>query len=129
MDLLLQTVGGPGYRRVLDMALPGAFDHAVASADVFQVEMPNVQRRSLGPSDAERVAQPVLNILGANSVKRVVEGADLVQRWFPASERLLLPRTGHLMMLESSEALADAVGTFFALHPPGAMATSRAGVT
>ena len=76
VDGFLRHVCGDGYRATLERAVPGAFDEALDEADLFfQAEMPAVQQWSFGPDDAERVTQPVLNVLGAESAPRFVEGA------------------------------------------------------
>ena len=71
MDGFLRHVCGDGYRAVLDQVIPDAFDEALDEADLFfQAEMPAVQQWSFGPGDAERISQPVLNVLGAESAPR-----------------------------------------------------------
>jgi len=40
------------------------------------------------------VTQPVLNVLGASTVSRFAEGAELIQSWFPDAERLSIPDAG-----------------------------------
>jgi pimeloyl-ACP methyl ester carboxylesterase len=113
-------VCGDGYRAVLDQVLPDAGDEAVREADLFfQVEMPAVQQWSFGPSDAARVAQPVLNVLGAESASRFAEGSELVQSWFPQAERLSVPDAGHLLMVQNPAPLAQGLTDFFARHPIG----------
>jgi hypothetical protein len=81
--------------------------------------MPAVQRWSFGPSDAEAITQPVLNVLGAESASRFVEGSELVQTWFPQAERLSVPGAGHLLMVQNPTALAQGLNEFFARHPIG----------
>jgi pimeloyl-ACP methyl ester carboxylesterase len=120
VDLFLQTVCGAGYRDTLERVVPGAFGTAVEHADVFfQVEMPVVQQWSFGPAEAASVAQPVLNVAGARTAPRFVEGADLLQGSFPMAERFTLPEAGHLLMVENAKALADALEGFFARHAIG----------
>jgi hypothetical protein len=58
-----------------------------------------VQQWTFGPREAESITQPVLNVLGAESAQRFVEGAELVQSWFPYAERLRVPEVGHLLMV------------------------------
>ena len=65
------------------------------------------------------MAQPVLNVAGARTAPRFVEGADLLQGWFPKAERFTLPGAGHLLMVENAQPLADALEGFFARHPIG----------
>jgi hypothetical protein len=82
VDGFLRHVCGDGYREPLGRAVPGAFDEAMAEADLFfQAEMPAVQQWSFGPVDARRIDQPILNVLGACSEPRFVEGSALVQSW------------------------------------------------
>jgi hypothetical protein len=88
VDRFLRTVCGDGYRDILERTDPQAFDHAVDHVDVFfQIEMPNVRQWTFDDRDARSVRQPVLNVLGADSAPRFVEGAEIVQRWFPRAER------------------------------------------
>ena len=111
---------GDGYREVLDRVLPDAFGEAVDEADLFfQSETPAVVRFSFGPADTERVTQPVLNVLGTESVPRFVEGSELVQSWFPRAERLSVPDAGHLLMVQNPTAVARGLLDFFARHPIG----------
>jgi pimeloyl-ACP methyl ester carboxylesterase len=118
MDLFLRHVGGDGYRQDLDPVLPDAFTEAVSHVDLFfQAELPAVQSWSFGPAEAERVTQPVLNVLAAKTVSRFVEGAELIQSWFPQAERLSIPDAGHLMLLQNPQAVARGLAVFFSRHP------------
>jgi pimeloyl-ACP methyl ester carboxylesterase len=121
VDRFLRHVCGDGYRAVLDRAIPGAFGEALGEADLFfQAEMPAVQQWSFGPGDAERVTQPVLNVLGA---PRFVEGSDLIQSWFPRAQRLSVPDAGHLLMVQNPTGLAQGLRDFFATQSPSAPPT------
>jgi pimeloyl-ACP methyl ester carboxylesterase len=125
VDSFLRHVCGDGYREPLERVIPDAFAEALADADLFfQAEMPAVKGFSFGPGDAERVTQPVLNVSGADSVPRFIEGAALMQSWFPHAERLTVPDAGHLLMVENPTAVADGLKLFLARHPisrPGAV--------
>jgi pimeloyl-ACP methyl ester carboxylesterase len=118
VDGFLRHVCGDGYRDVLERQLPGAFDEALGEADLFfQAEMPAVARWAFGPAQAAGVRQPVLNVLGTESEPRFVEGSELVQCWFPAAERLSVPRACHLLMVQNPQAVAEGLTAFFARHP------------
>ena len=118
VDLFLRHVCGDGYRAPLDRAVPDAFDQALAEADLFfQAEMPAVQQWAFGADEAARVSQPVLNVLGARSAPRFVEGSELVQSWFPHAERYSVPDAGHLLMVENPDAVAAGLKDFFSRHP------------
>ena len=91
---------------------------ALGEADLFfQVEMPAVQRWRFGPTDAERITAPVLNVVGAESVPRFKEGSELVESWFPQAERLSVPQAGHLLMVQNPTAVAHGLREFFSRHP------------
>jgi pimeloyl-ACP methyl ester carboxylesterase len=118
VDGFLRHVCGDGYRAVLDRVVPGAFGEALEEADLFfQAEMPAVQQWSFGPSDADRIPQPVLNVLGAHSAPRFVEGSELLRSWFPQAECLSVPDAGHLLMVQNPTALARGLSDFFSRHP------------
>jgi pimeloyl-ACP methyl ester carboxylesterase len=118
VDLFLRHVGGDRYREDLDRVVPDAFSEALAGADLFfQAEMPAVQSWSFGPAEAERVTQPVLNVVAAGTVSRFVEGAELIQSWFPDAERMSVPDAGHLMLVQNPQAVAQGLAAFFSRHP------------
>ena len=98
---------------MLERVLPDAFGEALDEADqFFQAEMPAVQQFSFGPSEAARITQPILNVLGSESVQRFVEGAELVQSWFPHAERLTVADAGHLLMVQNPTPLAQGLHDF-----------------
>ena len=122
IDGFLRHVCGDGYRNLLERTIPGAFDEALAEADLFfQAEIPAVQQWSFGPSDAKRITQPVLNVLGAESAQRFVEGSALVQSWFPHAQHLSVPDAGHLLMVQNPTAVAHGLTEHFTNHPIGAV--------
>ncbi len=117
VDGFLRHVCGDGYRANLERAIPGAFQEALDEADLFfQAEMPAVQHWTFGPEDADRVTQPVLNVVGTESVPRFVDGAALVQSWFPHAERLSVPDAGHLLMVQNPTAVAHGLTNFVRRH-------------
>ena len=94
MDGFLRTVGGTAIASS-STAAPGGIGEAVAEADLFfQAEQAAVGQFSFGPEDAGRITQPVLNVLGSDSVPRFVETSRLVDSWFPRAERFVLQRRG-----------------------------------
>ncbi|BAH48790.1 alpha/beta fold hydrolase [Rhodococcus opacus] len=118
VDGFLRHVCGDGYRGVLDRMVPHAFDDALEEADLFfQSELPAVQQWSFGAAESERITQPVLNVLGAESAPRFVEGSELLQSWFPRAERLSVPKAGHLLMVQNPTAVARGLKDFFSRHP------------
>jgi pimeloyl-ACP methyl ester carboxylesterase len=113
-----------GGRAVWAGDVQEGFGEALDEADLFfQAEMPAVQGWSFGPADAAGVTQPVLNVLGARSVPRFVEGSELIRSWFPQAERLSVPDAGHMLMLQNAAGLADGLRDF--LRRPALVGRSR----
>src|SRR5262249_45308521 len=65
VDTFLRGTCGSHYRAVLEKAIPGAVDQALADADTFfSRELPALRQWSFGPDEARRVTQPVLAVVG-----------------------------------------------------------------
>jgi pimeloyl-ACP methyl ester carboxylesterase len=129
IDTFLRGVCGPGYRAVLEQALPGAFDQHVADADTFfGQELPALQQWSFTRQDARRIAQPVLAVIGAKSQELDPiweERQELLLSWLPNVEPFVLAAATHLLQVQNPRGMAEGLATFFARHPisalPGAL--------
>jgi pimeloyl-ACP methyl ester carboxylesterase len=121
IDTFLQGVCGPGYRPVLDQALPGAFDQHVADAETFfGQELPALQQWSFTAEDARRITQPVLAVIGAKSQELDPiwgERQELLLTWLPNVEPFVLPDAGHLLQIQNPQGMAEGLVAFFARHP------------
>lgn len=121
VDGFLRAVMGPEYSGVLDRALPGAFEQAVADADTFfQIELPALVQWSFTRADAGRITQPVLAVLGADSHTLWpgwVEVHDLVQTWLPQAEAFVLDGATHGLQMMNPRGMAAGMAGFFARHP------------
>lgn len=131
IDGCLRTVFGPEYRDLLDRVLPGAFAQAVTDADTFfQFEMPALQQWNFTKSDAGRIEQPVLSVIGSESHALWVgrtEIHELVQAWFPRTETFVLQGASHALQLMNPTGMAEGLAGFFARHPIAAPSTVRVG--
>jgi pimeloyl-ACP methyl ester carboxylesterase len=120
IDTFLCGVCGPGYRTVLDRALPGSFDHAVADAETFfEQEMPALQQWSFGRDEATFIMQPAVAVVGARSLSYDPiwgERHQLLLDWLPNVKPLVVPETSHLMQVESPAAVAQGLVEFFMRH-------------
>jgi pimeloyl-ACP methyl ester carboxylesterase len=117
----LQGICGPGYREVLDQALPGSFDQAVADADTFfDQELPALQQWLFTQEDAQRITQPVLAVIGAKS-KEIApiweERQELLLTWLPNVEPFVLSDAMHLLHVQNPRGMAEGLAAFFARHP------------
>jgi pimeloyl-ACP methyl ester carboxylesterase len=121
IDSFLQALCGPGYRNVLERALPGAFDQHVADADTFfGVEIPAMRQWSFTQDDARRVRQPVLAVIGAKSQELSPiwsERQELLLSWLPNVEPFVLPEATHLLQVQNPRGMAGGLAAFFSRHP------------
>jgi pimeloyl-ACP methyl ester carboxylesterase len=123
VDTFFRGVFGEGYGPALEEGLPGAFEQAVGEADAFfGQELPALQQWAFTEDDARRIAQPVLLVLGENSMPTFPERRDVLLAWLPNPEPLDLPDVRHLLHVERPAAVAEALAGFFARHPLGAPA-------
>src|SRR2546425_2799778 len=125
LDTFLRGTCGPGYRAVLDQALPGAFDQYVADADTFfSQQLPAMQQWSFNREDASRIAQPVLAVIGAKSKQMSPiwnERQELLLGWLPNVEPFVLPDATHLLQVDNPRGMAKALAAFFLRHPISAL--------
>lgn len=111
----------PNYRPVLDAALPGAFDQAVADArTVFAGELPGLDGWSFAEADACGIDQPTLSILGGDSDAIGRRFGD-AHRWLlatlPNAEEVELPGMTHLPQMQDPTVTAAAITSFWSRHP------------
>jgi pimeloyl-ACP methyl ester carboxylesterase len=123
IDTHMRGVCGPRWREMLDQALPGAYDQAVADADTFfGQELPALREWSFGPGQAARVTRPALAVLGAASreVTPVFDQRqELLLAWLPEAEPFVVPGTTHMMQVQSPREVAEGLAAFFSRHPIG----------
>jgi pimeloyl-ACP methyl ester carboxylesterase len=120
-DAFLRVAVGQDYRGFLDELIPDAFAQIVDDADtVFAVELPSMGEWRFTREDARRITQPVLAVLGAESVKDWAGWPDVqarVREWIPQSEPFVLAGSNHALEEKFPRAIASAMATFLATHP------------
>jgi pimeloyl-ACP methyl ester carboxylesterase len=121
IDVFLRGVCGPGYRAVLDQALPGAFNQHVADADTFfGQELPALQQWVFTQEDAKRIIQPALAVVSTRSLDLDPiwgERHQLLLDWLPNVESFVLRDATHLLQIENPRGMAESLAAFFARHP------------
>jgi pimeloyl-ACP methyl ester carboxylesterase len=124
VDAWARGVFGSDYRRPLEQGLPGVFEQAVADADAFFAqELPALQQWSFTQTDASRIMQPTLALVGEKTVPTFPERLQLLVSWLPNAERFELPDTTHLLHLQNPRGVADALASFYGRHPLTASTT------
>ena len=121
MDGFLRVAIGPAYRSSLDELIPGGYEQARADADTFfAVELPSQGEWRFTREDAGRITQPVLAVLGGESVKDWAGWPEihaLVQEWMPQAEPFVLAGSNHALEEMDPRGVATAMAAFFARHP------------
>lgn len=127
VDEFLQARFGAGYRSFLDRVLPGAFAQALADAGTtFDVDLPALAEWRFSETEARRINQPVLAVLGAESDAlwpRFGETHRLLLAWLPRAEEFVLPGATHALQMQNPRGVAEALACFFARHPRAVAAT------
>jgi pimeloyl-ACP methyl ester carboxylesterase len=117
VDTFLRGTCGAEYRPSLTAALPNAVEQASANADVFFTqELPALRQWSFGADEARRVRQPILAVLGELSDVRFHQRQRLLLEWLPQAEPFVLAGAGHLLHLQNTKGMAEALAAFWSRH-------------
>lgn len=123
-QFILARWGTGEYRSKFAQVLPGALSQAVRDAQTsFKHELPGLLEWSFGRSEAERISQPVLSILGGDSDalwSRFGEIHRLLLEWLPNARGFVLPHTTHFPQVQDATGLATALAEFFSSQPMAA---------
>ena len=121
VDDFLQRRFGADYRVRLEGVVPGAFEQALANARVsLDIDMPAAADFRFGPAEAQRITQPTLLVLGADSDAlwpRFGETHRTLLDWLPRAEQYVLPHATHALQLWNPHSLAVRLVEFFMQHP------------
>lgn len=120
IDAFLDIVLGPGeYREAAERNMPtGWQERAVADAPtMYEVEFPALGEWQFTKEMADRIAQPVLSVVGARSDPFFREGDALLREWFPQAETLLVPNASHGLQYMNPRAVAEGIAAFLEKHP------------
>jgi hypothetical protein len=118
VDLFLHGAFGPGYRAVIDGAIPGWFDRALEDAGAaFHTELPSLQSWSFSKDAAASILAPVLSVYHNDPHwGGFQEGHDLLRTWFPQAEGYIAPVSSHLLPIMNPSAVADGLDAFVTRH-------------
>jgi pimeloyl-ACP methyl ester carboxylesterase len=112
----MAEVLGPDYRDLLDGQLgPAAFDDAVTDSDTaFRVEAESL---ASWVCDVGHIRQPVLAVLGADTLPAAREIHARLKQWLPQLEELVIPDTNHSLPFSKPDSVVDCLGRFLDRHP------------
>jgi pimeloyl-ACP methyl ester carboxylesterase len=114
LDAFLRMICGDDGPESLEVLIPGALQHARASADqFFAVELPAAIRWRFDRSDATAITCPVLNLRGSNSETRFARAAEIIQSTIPWAKPAVMAGVGHLLMAADPSAAAELLTAFW----------------
>ena len=118
-DTFTQEAAGENYRAIFDQTLPaGWFERLVADMDTFfRHRPPEGLSWAFTREDAERIAQPVLNMRGISTRSYCREVHETLAAWLPQAENVVLPNATHAMLQTNPGGAAQSLADFFARHP------------
>lgn len=123
LGLFMSLVSGmepEACRALLDERVPGSVEQAVKDADTFfGIELPALAEWRFGPDEAAAIRQPVLSVLGSGTRPLWVEVAEFLRSNVPDIEECVIDGVGHLLHIERSRPVAEALARFLARHPIG----------
>jgi pimeloyl-ACP methyl ester carboxylesterase len=109
----LCLMGGPGWRETIERAVPGGVVQAERdAATFFEAELPVAAGWTFAPERASVISCPVLSILGTESGPLFAEGRELLHACFAGCQDADIAGANHLLQMEHTEAVAEAVGRF-----------------
>jgi pimeloyl-ACP methyl ester carboxylesterase len=109
------------YRETLDRVLPGAFAQAVLDAETaFEYELSSLLDWQFTETEARRIQQPTLSVLGGDSnafSPRFDEVHQILQQWIPNAEGITIPGVTHFLTIQDPEAVLNGLVGFWKRHP------------
>jgi pimeloyl-ACP methyl ester carboxylesterase len=111
VDGFLALMGRDDWRATIERSVPGGVDQAVRdAATFFRSELPVAAAWTFGPDRARKISCPVFSVLGTDTAPLFAESHRRLHEWFPSCVDAVLPGVTHLLQMEATEAVADAVG-------------------
>jgi len=118
LEEFLTLLVGPGWREVVDADLPGAVAQIERdAATFFDTDLPALLDWRFGPDQARQIRCPVLYLGGSDSGAWFAEVRELVLRWLPHAENVVIDGAGHSLEITHPSEVADALATFLRRHP------------
>jgi pimeloyl-ACP methyl ester carboxylesterase len=113
VETFVQAISRPNARQIFEDAIPGSYDECLTMGDMFfGVEMPSLQEWTFSPQDGQRIKQPVLFVLGDETLPPFREVHTLLGKAFPHMETATIAGGTHIFDIEKPAATAEAIGKF-----------------
>jgi pimeloyl-ACP methyl ester carboxylesterase len=118
----MKVVVAPNWKAELNRTIPGGPEQAERDArTIFEIEPPALADWDFDVKKAQQISQPILHVLGTESLVVFHEGGKVLHSWFPERvEDLVVPGAAHglhQMGGRYSTAVAEGIATFLRRHP------------
>ena len=117
----MATVSGMEWencRATLEQRVPGMVAQSIRDADTFfGIELPSLTEWSMGAKQAAGIEQPVLSVLGADTLPLWVEVAAFLCANVPHVREVRIDGVGHLLHIQRPDPVASSIATFLRDHP------------
>ena len=112
------VVGGPDWRSHAESTVPGGPQQAESdAATLFESDLPSVGAWEFGAEEAAKISQPVLYVIGSDTLPLFGEGRDLLHSWLPRTEDAVLAGASHMLQVVRPVEAAAALTDFLKRHP------------
>lgn len=114
----MTAVGGPDWRSNVERTVPGGVEQVERdAATLFESDLPSVGAWELTAEQAATIRQPVLYVLGADTLPVIREGRDLLRSWLLRMDDVVLDDATHFLQMDQPSAAAAALADFLKRHP------------
>ena len=122
VNAFMQVVVAENWKAELARTIPGSPEQAERDArTVFEIEMPALANWDFDVQKAQKISQPILHVLGSESLALFPEGGKVLHSWFPQRvEDLVVPGVAHglhQMGGRHSTTVAEGIAAFLRRHP------------
>jgi 3-oxoadipate enol-lactonase len=105
-------------RLAIDEHVPGGVERALRNADNwFSSYVPALSAWQFGHDQVTAVSQPILSVLGTDSLRWFVDGHELLHTWFPQVEDCRIENVAHLLHMQRPAPVARGLAEFLVRHP------------
>lgn len=118
VEAFMKGISRPNAPQILDEAIPGAYQDAITMGDMFfATEMPALQGWSFGVQQGGRIRQPVLFVIGDESIPPFGEVQQLLAKALPQMVTTTIAGGTHLHDIEKPGPTAKAIAAFLQANP------------
>ncbi len=118
MDGFLTGLMGPGWRTEIEQHRAGsAADIESDAGTFFATDLQALVDWRFSADDAKRITQPVLYVGGSSSGPWFAEVRQLMLRWLPHAEEVVLAGADHSLAITHPAPLAVVLDAFLSRHP------------